>query len=257
MDETEENMETEWLIKRIMDLAEKSYRNNLYTYTHFLNPEELSLFLSRKSDFEAYTYQIFGGNENSERKMVGFGNAKELGYDSEFPIQLIKISPLMLKFANDFSHRDVLGAIMHLGIERNVIGDIIVKDKFAYVYCESSISNFILEHLEKVRNTNVKCEIVDLAIPECAPNLKEEKVIVASLRLDALICAVFKLSRKEVLEYFRGKKVFLDYTLVENNSAKVKEGSIISVRGFGKICFKQICGETKKGRIMVIYDRYI
>ena len=76
-------METEWLIKRIMDLAEKSYRNNLYTYTHFLNPEELSLFLSRKSDFEAYTYQIFGGNENSERKMVGFGNAKELGYENE------------------------------------------------------------------------------------------------------------------------------------------------------------------------------
>lgn len=250
-------MEQDWLIKRIMDLAEKSYHNNIYTYTHFLNPEELSCFLSKKGDFSAYSYQIFGGSENSERKMIGFGSSEELGYEGEFPIQLIKISPLLLKFAKDFSHRDVLGAIMHLGIERDVIGDIIVKDKVAYVYCESSITPFILEQLEKVRNTNVKCEVADLSVAECQPVLKEEKVIVASLRLDALICAVFKLSRKEVLEYFRSKKVFMDYSLVENNSVKVKEGSIISVRGFGKIRFKQICGETKKGRIMVIFDRYI
>lgn len=250
-------MEQEWLLKRMMDLAEKSYRNNLYTYTHFLNPEELSCFLNRKEDFAAYSYQMFGGNESCERKIIEFGSPEELGYEGEFPIQLIRISPLMLKFAKDFSHRDVLGAIMHLGIERDVIGDIMVKDKFAYVYCESSITEFIMEHLDKVRNTNVKCEVVDLSLPECSPTLKEEKVIVASLRLDALICAVFKLSRKEVLEYFRSKKVFMDYAVVENNSAKVKEGSIISVRGFGKICFKQICGETKKGRIMVVYDRYV
>lgn len=250
-------MEQEWLIKRLMDLSEKSYRNNIYTYTHFLNPEELSCFFSRKENFAASSYRIFGGNENCERKMIGFGNPEELGYEGEFPIQLIKISPLLIKFAKDFSHRDVLGAMMNLGIERNVIGDIIVRQKVAYVYCENSIAEFILEHLEKVRNTNVKCEIVDVSLPECRPVLKEEKAIVASLRLDALICAVFQLSRKEVLEYFRTKKVFMDYSLVENNSAKVKEGSVISVRGFGKICFKQICGETKKGRIMVIYDRYI
>ncbi|MBQ4522554.1 MAG: DbpA RNA binding domain-containing protein [Lachnospiraceae bacterium] len=250
-------MEQEWLLKRIMDLAEKSYRNNLYTYTHFLNPEELSCFLAKKEDFASFAYQVFGGNENCERKMIGFGNPQELGYEGEFPIQLIKISPLLLKFAKDFSHRDVLGAIMHLGIERDVIGDIMVKDKFAYVYCESSITEFIIEHLEKVRNTNVKCEVADLSLPELSPTLKEEKVIVASLRLDALICAVFKLSRKEVLEYFRSKKVFMDYAVVENNSVKVKEGSIISVRGFGKICFKHICGETKKGKIMVVYDRYV
>ena len=162
-------MEQEWLLKRMMDLAEKSYRNNLYTYTHFLNPEELSCFLNRKEDFAAYSYQMFGGNESCERKIIGFGSPEELGYEGEFPIQLIRISPLMLKFAKDFSHRDVLGAIMHLGIERDVIGDIMVKDKFAYVYCESSITEFIMEHLDKVRNTNVKCEVVDLSLPECSP----------------------------------------------------------------------------------------
>lgn len=250
-------MEQEWLLKRMLDLAQKSYHNNLYTYTHFLNPEELSCFLERKQDFSGFSYEIYGGNENCERKMVRFGNALEFGYEADFPIELIKISPLVMRFAKDFSHRDVLGALMHLGIVRDVIGDIMVKDKVAYVYCESSIKEFIIEHLNKVRNTNVKCEAVDLSLEEVRPTLKEEKAVVASLRLDVLICAIFKLSRKEVLEYFRSKKVFMDYTVIENNSAKVKEGSIISVRGFGKVCFKQICGETKKGKIMVVYDRYI
>lgn len=250
-------MEAEWLIKRMLDLAEQSYRNNLYTYTHFLNPEELSLFYSRKDKFSAYSYEIFGGNEESERKMIGFGNPEEFGYEGSFPIELIRISPLIQKFAKDFSHRDVLGALMHLGMERNVIGDIMVKEKRAYVYCESNMTEFILENLNKIGNTNVKCERIEEFPEECKPTLKEEKVILASLRLDALICAVFKLSRKEALEYFQSKKVFVNYNLVENNSAKVKEDSVISVRGFGKIRFKQICGETKKGRIMVVYDRYV
>ena len=250
-------MEQEWLIKRMKDLAEQSYRNNIYTYTHFLNPEELSCFLNHKEQFMAFPYQISGGNENCERKMIGFGNVEEFGYEGEFPIQLLKISPLLLKFAKDISHRDVLGALMHLGIERNVIGDIVVRDKIAYVYCEKSMTEFIIDKLDKIGHTNVKCEVTDLSLTELSPVIKEEKVIVASLRLDALICAIYKLSRTEVLEYFRAKKVFMDYSLIENNSVKVKEGCIISVRGFGKICFKQICGETKKGKIMAVYDRYI
>ena len=126
----EENMDEETLLRRkILDTANKSYNQNIYTYTGFLGLSELAIYNSMKKELQFAYPSTFGGSESSERQIIRFGSPEIFGYDDSFPISVLKISPLTPKFAQELEHRDYLGAIMNLGIERSLIGDILIKEK--------------------------------------------------------------------------------------------------------------------------------
>ena len=201
-------------------------------------------------------YSLWGGSESCERKMARFGDEESIGYEMPFPIEILHIEPLIEKFSDDFTHRDFLGAIMNLGIKRDTIGDIFVSNKHGYVFVDEKISEYIMENLDKIRHTHVKVSKVDSLPKEFSVNLKEVKLLVSSLRLDVVIAGKCKISRNQVLELFRDKKVFLNERVCENNSYQVKTGDIISVRGYGKMIFKEISGETRKGRIYIQMEEY-
>ena len=112
-----------------------------------------------KNDLSFVHSETFGGNESCERQIVQFGDKEILGYEGIYPISLIKIEPLTPKFAEELGHRDYLGALMNLGIQRELLGDIFIKEKEAYVYCLSHISDFISDNLKSVRHTHVKVTI--------------------------------------------------------------------------------------------------
>ena len=125
-------MNEEQILKgRLMDLAKRAYQQNIYTYSNFLSVSELSLLEDIKPDISYIHYECFGGNELCERQIVGFGSEDEFGYPGHFPISVIKVTPLLEKFSDTLNHRDFLGALMHLGLERNTLGDILVKEKTA------------------------------------------------------------------------------------------------------------------------------
>ena len=242
---------------RLSDLAKTAYNQNIYTYSNFLSPEELSLLEDMENDISYIHHACFGGNELCMRQVVGFGSEEEFGYSGHFPISLIRITPLTAKFSDDLNHRDFLGALMHLGIERDVIGDILIKDNTGYVFCLEKIADFICDELTKVKHTNVKCEITGLDIPALAPTLVDEEFPVASLRLDGIIASLIKCSRKEALSLFEEKRVTLNGRTTGRNSTLLKDGDVFSVRGHSKFIFDHSGGSTRKGKIYVHIKRYI
>jgi len=248
--------EDEILKNRFCDLANKAYQSGQYTFSGFLNMMELDLLIQSSKDFSYITYDTFGGSENCERMMAGFGSSDILGYEIKFPITCIRIAPLLKKFSDDFTHRDFLGALMNLGIERGTIGDIVVKEKEAYLFCKDSIAEYIIENLTKVKHTHVKCSICDNFDQQIEIHFEGKELLVSSLRCDVIIAKFYNLSRSQALEIFEQKKVFVNGKCMENNSLILKEGDVIAVRGYGKFIYSQFLNETKKGKIMIALQVY-
>ena len=233
------------LIKRFKELENRSYNRGVYEYSDFLNIYEQDLLFRNINT----SFSLFGGYENAERQIAVFGNEEDFGYSPSYPIVCILVSPLMQKFADDLTHRDFLGSVLGLGIKRETIGDIIIKNNTGYIFCLNTIADFITENLKKVRHTSVKCEKVTETPEEVNPESTEKFIIVASERLDVIIAEIYNLSRSESNNLFLAKKVFVNGKLTENNSHKIKTGDIVSVRGFGRFNWLGTSGETKKGRL--------
>lgn len=241
--------EEELLKKRFRELADKAYQSNSYTFTGFLGLSEMACFYELEKELAFIPYTVFGGNGNCERVMLRFGSEELFGYEEGFPIVCVKIKPLMQKFADNLGHRDFLGALMNLGIERNTLGDILLKDNQGYLFCIKSMAPFIVENLRKIKHTSVFCEITQDFPAEREEELKEMKIQVSSERIDGVIARVHRLSRSESAEYFRQKKVFVNGRLCENNSYLLRESDVVTVRGLGKFIFKGQAGFSKKGKL--------
>jgi len=259
-------MNTDMLLQaHLKDLANKSYQKNIYTFTNFLSASDLDLFYTILPDIPAVPYEIFGGRENCDRVMIRFGSEETLGYDMPFPITILQAAPLIDKFSDELTHRDVLGALMNLGIEREMTGDILIKPSqksgiknIAYIFCVSAIADYIINHLTKIKHTTIHCEVCpESALPDIQPVLEEFQCIVASNRIDAVRVSITKLSRSRTAELFREKKVFLNNRCCENNSYLLKPDDILSIRGYGKFIYKGCGHETRKGRIYVTLEKYV
>ena len=248
------------------DLANKAYQNNIYTFTNFLSASDMEVFFYILPEINYVNYKIFGGRENCDRVIVRFSPPEEsIGYNMDFPISIIQITPLIDKFSDELSHRDVLGALMNLGIEREMTGDIILKKSSksgikntAYVFCVSSITDYIIENLTRIKHTNVRCIICPQeSLPDISPELIDIKCIAASERIDAVVSAVTKLSRSQTAILFHEKKITLNSRIFENNSYFLKPDDVFSVKGYGKFIYKGCGAKTKKGRLNIILKQYI
>lgn len=236
---------------RLHDLADKSFQQGIFTFTDFLGLSEQDIFWREEEKLRYAGIHLWGGCENADRVMVRFGSADELGYEMPFPIVCIHIQPLARKFADELSHRDFLGALMNLGIERSILGDIKVGEKQAYLFCMDSMAEFICENLTQVKHTHVKCAITEEyhIVPEEAP--MQVIIQVQSLRVDAVLAKVYNMSREKSLELFRTGKVYVDGRLCENNSRQLKAGETVNARGYGKFILTGEPRETRKGKLAV------
>lgn len=249
--------------KRLKDLSYRSYNNSQFLFTDFLGMAELSDFweMTKYPKDNEYAlspsgYTVFGGYEDAERCMIRFGSEEDLGYSIDFPIICLKISPLNKKFADELSHRDFLGALMNLGIERDSIGDILVKDRECYVFVKENLSDLICQELIKVKHTTVLCTISNIENESFAPILVKGSLQVASARIDGFLSKLLKISRNSSAMLFMSSKVFVNGRQMSNESYQLKEGDVISVRGFGKFNFLGISGNTRKGNLIVTYEKY-
>ena len=239
------------LQKRLSELANRSYGQNMFTFTDFLSLPELDLFYQNEPQLRYAGVTVFGGTPEADRKVIRFGNPDELGYEEEFPICCIVIEPLLEKFGEILNHRDYLGALMNLGIERENLGDIFIKGKVGYVFCLHRIAEYILENLTQVRHTHVKTNILEKTEDFIKKEMEEIEVLTASERIDGVISKIFHFSRSESIELFRGKKIYVNSRLCENNSYTLKPSDVISVRGYGKFVYNGVGHETKKGKLSV------
>ena len=236
-------------INRLKDLADRSFQNGQYTFTNFLSVGELTVFKEHEGELRYAHPELFGGYEGAERRMIRFGSEEDLGFRQPFPISILSVKPVMSKFADDLNHRDFLGALMNLGIKREMLGDILVTGKEACVFCKDSIAEFIIENLSRVKHTSVKISITeemgDIFLPE-----KKEKIIqVSSPRIDAVAAKAFNLSRQGILELFPAGFVQLNGIICTENAKALNAGDVVSARGHGKFEFAEQLGLSKKGKL--------
>lgn len=242
------------LIKnRFNDLASRSYERGIYTYSEFLTIAEQSELKKMHLNVRSCLY---GGYEHAERCIAVFGSEDEFGYESSPPVVFIKISPVQMKFADKFTHRDFLGSLMALGIKRETLGDIIINENCAYLACLENISDYIITQLDKVKHTNVVCSLCDELPEDVFPELEYQELIVASERIDVIISAVYNLSRNESQKRIEAETVFCNSMLIQNTSFVPDKESVISVRGQGRFIYDGILRTTKKGRNVIAVKKY-
>ncbi|MBR6207124.1 MAG: hypothetical protein IKQ73_08175 [Oscillospiraceae bacterium] len=239
------NEEEKYLSAHLAELSDRSRTRGIWTYSDFLSLYEQSLIPSGAE------FLRIGGYDGAERVIAAFGREDELGYGPEPPLAVVRVASVSARFDAGMGHRDVLGALMGLGIKRQCLGDIVVGEHEAYVICLDSVASHICDQLTSVGRTSVTCGIVP-AVPETlTPEPEQRNVIVASLRIDALVAAVYHLSRGEARTLFERELVFCDGRLIDSPGYRPAPGSIISVRGKGRFRFEEETGRTKKDNAVV------
>ena len=236
-------------LRHLLDLCRKSEKTGTWQYSGFLSPaEQDDLLTSREA--AGFPYFLDGGYENAERKILAAGNEEEAG-PPDLPVRVIAVRPKSDKYAEALTHRDYLGAILGLGIERSLVGDIIVRDRRAWFFCLASAADMLASSLAQVRRTAVAAEITTADVPELQPRYAPVRLNVASERLDAVISAFAGISRGQADKLFAAGKVFVNGRMTEDRSTRLKEGDVLSVRGIGKAVYDGIEYETKKKRYQV------
>ena len=248
--------ELELLKRRFVELARRAYNSGIFTFTDFLGLAEQAAFAEVSREIFGIEYVKFGGADGAERVMIRFGAESDLGYSMPFPISLIKVEPLSQKYAEKLSHRDFLGAIMNLGIERDTMGDIVIIDNVGYIFVKEDMATYIADSLTKVRRTDVKSEVTE-TLPDGELYRTERRNVQANgERLDALVAKVFSLSREEAQSLFKKRLVFADGRQIDSTSYIPKPNEKISVRGHGRFIYIGPQSLTRKGKINIAVDVY-
>jgi len=262
-----EDKSRDFLAGRVKDLATRAYMNNFTTHTNFLSVSEQALFYnilaSEKIPANVHEYHgshfvIYGGAKDAERAMVCFlpdylDEESFIMSESEEPSVLtcVRIKPVNSKFADILSHRDYLGAIMNLGIERDQIGDIFTGDNEAYVFATCDIAEMICKELIRIKHTSVRCETVKISECNIEPKFEEIGGTVASERIDAILSFVYHLSRSEAQRLIESESVFIDGRTAYSGGYDLKKGARVSVKGHGKFIYIGQENTTRKGRLFI------
>ena len=239
------------LIKRAEELARRAFGRGVYTYGDFLSPSEQAEVNSARPVAPA---EFYGGAPFCERKMAAYG---DFGFEKDYPLEVVEIKPRSDKFFREVTHRDFLGAILGLGIERCKVGDIFTDGKTAYAVISEKLARFVAENLLKVGANAVYCSVCGGVPEDFAPKKETRKLNVSSLRIDSLICRLFNLPREAGAEAVTLGKVNVNGRECVTPSFSPKEGDAISVRGHGKFIYKGESGVSSKGRLFVTVEVYV
>lgn len=246
----------EFLLKRIRELANISYQRNIVTFSDFLNLNEQNIIHSRLSSIPGVVMEAFGGYERAERQMIAF-HPDALSFPWEYPIACLKAVPRALKYSETLTHRDYLGALLNLGVDRSVVGDILIQENTAYIFCLQKISGFFMENLYSVRHTQVQVTRLEKTEELPSPRMELVTGTCSSVRLDALIAIAFHASRSSMAPLISSGMVFANGKLITSNGYEPKPGDIISVRKKGRFLYEGVSHQTKKGRISVRLQLYV
>lgn len=235
---------------RLLELAQNADRQGRCRFTPFLTPAEAELALAagRRA---GVTAELDGGYEGAERRMARFCPALET--PEPFPIATLQIT---WPHQDAPAHRDLLGALMGLGIRRDRTGDIVLQNGSAYVFVEVPLAGMILQSLTEAGRIRLTVTAVEAPAEPVAPEGEEERFTVQSPRLDAIVADGFHLSRGAAAELIEAGGVKLRHAPTLRPDARVEAGDAISVRGYGRLRIEAFGEPTRKGRLPVRLTRF-
>ena len=256
IDKIAQNPEDRVLLAKLWDKIQAGMRKNIMASTAFLSPRELEMARFLFGNQEGLCQ--FGGYPEAERKMLVYlpEYLDEAALtDEDSPLVCLRAS---FYEGDSLSHRDFLGALMGAGIAREAVGDICVGKTHCDFFVTAQIAPYVLQNFTGAGRTKVHLEQIPVdAVQIAQPETKQIKDTLASLRLDSVIAAGFRMGRSQAAQYISAGKADIDGLPCEKPDKAVAEGMKISVRGLGKIKLATVGGQTKKGRISVVIDRYV
>ncbi len=243
-------MDTKLLPARINDLSLLCQKTSSPKFLGFLTPTEATVAV--KTLKNTNRYKLFGGFESAERTVLCL--MPDWCEDPHFPITAISFN---YRKCDSLSHRDFLGALMALGLNRETVGDILIEDGRAVIFVLSDVADFILSQITKIGAVGVSAQ---KGYVEPLPNISKVEALsttVASLRIDCVVASLCGLSRGSASMAISDGKVAVNSISVLKSTATVDSDDIITVRQKGKFKITSCDMHSKKGRIILKYNRYI
>lgn len=249
------NKDDKILMKRLTELSDISYNRSIPMFSDFMTLHEQSLFHSL--NFSKDVSFLYGGFDLAERKIAVFLPYPDTDKDLTqlCPLSIIEITPVNKNYFSSLTHRDFLGTILGLGIERSQIGDILINEESAYILCKSNMADYIINSISKIKNTSVlvrECyELGDISL-----KYKEISGSVSSIRLDCILALAFSASRSKLISFIESGQVYVNGRIITSNAYNLKENDIVSVRHMGKFKYIGTSNLTKKGKFIVTIYKY-
>lgn len=243
-------MDSALFYARIDDTANICERTNRCKYLGFLSVEQAAAaktYIGKRN----VRYSFWGGYDQAQRVMLGC--FPEWAQGDEFPITAVTIK---YRKADSLCHRDFLGSLMGLGLNREAVGDILIEEGKAVVFLSEEVVSFVVSQLEKIARTGVQVSIgFEGKLPE-GDTLTELSTTVASERLDCVVAALAGISRNTASEKISQGLVSVNSFVTEKLTLSVKEGDVIAIRGKGKFIISSLDGRTRKNRVILNYKSY-
>jgi len=215
-----------------------------------MNPVRCVVFLQQFTKM-GITAIAYGGYPDAERKMTGFAPP----YGSEdFLEESFPVVPLAItyngRFSRPLTHRDFLGSVLGLGLDRGKVGDIRIGSDGAVMYVAEDIAGFVSENLSEVGRTTVTAA-PHVELPGLETPGRIKRITAASLRLDAVISEAFHLSRGKAAALIEAEKVFVNW-VIGKKTRLLGAGDMVTIRQVGRLRLDEIAGTTKKDRVAIV-----
>lgn len=240
-------------LKSLENAAKLAGEKGLVRFSRFLDPAQAVQAGQFAREYGAQV-ALWGGYDRAERVIACFHPHHEQIDECMYPVVCLH-SRYSEKF-NSLSHRDLLGSFMSLGLTRSCLGDIIIVGADIYLFAHIQTADFIAQSMVSAGKTPLRfCALDEVpAMPE--PQGTRFSAVVSSLRLDGVIAAAYRVSRSESAEIIRSGLVKVDHMVCERVDTAVREGTLFSIRGKGRIRLVSVDGTTRKQRIGITFFRY-
>ena len=256
------NPDEKLILSKIFDKINFCETRNQIQVTDFLDLAQQALIEKVLKLQKQENYIFFGGHDNAERKVIIFYPEKFSDLIKAERIDIgewIKVLRIILPNENKgkYDHKIYLGGLMKLGIKREKIGDILVDQNGADILISNDIMKFLQNNiLQLTRFQKSKLDEINLKdLKEI--NIENEiiKITVSSMRLDNIIAELARCSRNKALDIIEQERVFVNFQLVTKQTKEIKENDKITIRGKGRFEIKEIIGNTKKGRYLILVEK--
>ena len=241
-------------LKSIENAARFTAAKGIKRFTKFLDPAEAESARQIASSYGT-KFSAFGGYPAAERVVGCFYPMDEVINETEYPFVCLG-SKYSRKF-HSVTHRDLLGAFMALGLTRACIGDIIIVESDIYLFAEEKTAEYIAVSMTAAGRVTLDFQILQEIPVMPEPEGSDFSCVLSSLRLDAVLAGAYRLSRNEAQELIRSGIVKVNHLVCEHVDTQLKENTLLSIRGKGRIRLKTINGTTRKQRIGVTFFRYV
>lgn len=210
--------------------------------TFFLNPIEA---IELKGKLNKNQYKVYSPTKDSE---------KVIFYKKREP----NIALYEINTNNKLKHQEILGSIFNLDIDESMFGDIIIDNNHYYIFINGLIEDYFITNFNKIGKYSISLNKIDTNfLKDYERSYEKIELIVTSLRIDTIISRIIHTNRESIKDKIKNKEIYLNHDLLKNNSYKLKENDIFSIRKYGKYKFIKVINTTKKDNFVILIKKYI